>query len=205
MTKTLVDEQAANVDEFQDLIKNVEHIKEIVNVQQTMAKSSGLVQELTVSTLIEDGMSTLKSLFSQNDIEVVTRLNEALPVFYSDKHRILQILYNLLKNAAESLIENQSTDPRIVVSAHVQNEFMEFRVSDNGKGISKSQLKSIFQHGYTTKENGHGFGLHSCANAATEFGGSLNVTSEGVGKGATFILQVPLRPAEQEAQLITSN
>ena len=49
----------------------------------------------------------------------------------------------------------------------------------------------IFAHGFTTKKDGHGFGLHSGANAAHEMGGSLTAESEGLGRGATFTLELP--------------
>jgi signal transduction histidine kinase len=65
-------------------------------------------------------------------------------------------------------------------------------ISDNGLGILPENLTRIFSHGFTTKKSGHGFGLHSCANAAKELGGSLTVKSEGLGKGATFILDIPI-------------
>ena len=65
-------------------------------------------------------------------------------------------------------------------------------VTDNGEGIPKENLTRIFQHGFTTKKTGHGFGLHSGSNAAREMGGSLNVRSDGTGTGATFILELPL-------------
>lgn len=71
-------------------------------------------------------------------------------------------------------------------------------VSDNGVGIPPENLTRIFHHGFTTKRDGHGFGLHSGALAAKELDGTLSVASEGVGKGATFTLELPL---EQEAGL----
>ena len=51
---------------------------------------------------------------------------------------------------------------------------------------------AIFRYGFTTKENGHGFGLHSSANGARELGGDLRAESEGAGTGASFILELPI-------------
>jgi signal transduction histidine kinase len=67
-------------------------------------------------------------------------------------------------------------------------------VTDNGIGIPSENLNRIFAHGFTTKESGHGFGLHSGALAAKEMGGSLTVQSEGLGFGSTFTLELPLKP-----------
>ena len=68
-------------------------------------------------------------------------------------------------------------------------------VSDTGVGIEADKLKKIFSHGFTTKAKGHGFGLHSCANAATEMDGTLSVTSAGPMQGATFVLELPMTVA----------
>jgi two-component system NtrC family sensor kinase len=66
-------------------------------------------------------------------------------------------------------------------------------VADNGIGIPVENLTKIFNHGFTTRKGGHGFGLHSGANAAKELGGSLMAHTEGPGKGATFVLELPLQ------------
>jgi signal transduction histidine kinase len=65
-------------------------------------------------------------------------------------------------------------------------------VTDNGVGIRPEHLTHIFEHGFTTRKDGHGFGLHSGAIAAKEMGGSLAVYSAGPDQGATFTLSLPL-------------
>jgi len=69
-----------------------------------------------------------------------------------------------------------------------------FIVEDNGVGIPAGNLIRIFQHGFTTRKDGHGFGLHSAANAAREMKGALTVHSDGPGRGATFTLELPAAP-----------
>jgi signal transduction histidine kinase len=69
---------------------------------------------------------------------------------------------------------------------------VQISVRDNGIGISAENLTRIFEHGFTTREGGHGFGLHSSALAASEMGGSLRVFSDGTGCGATFTIELPL-------------
>jgi signal transduction histidine kinase len=68
------------------------------------------------------------------------------------------------------------------------------RVEDNGIGIPPENLTRIFSHGFTTRPDGHGFGLHIGAINAREMGGSLSVASEGTGRGATFTLILPMSP-----------
>jgi len=70
-------------------------------------------------------------------------------------------------------------------------------VCDTGVGIEQENLTRIFSHGFTTKADGHGFGLHTSALAAKAMGGSITAHSEGSGKGATFIIELPLNSAKQ--------
>jgi signal transduction histidine kinase len=75
-------------------------------------------------------------------------------------------------------------------------------VRDNGVGIQPNHLAKIFAHGFTTRAEGHGFGLHSSANAASEMGGKLTVASEGFDCGATFTLEIPLAALSSVEQLL---
>jgi signal transduction histidine kinase len=85
------------------------------------------------------------------------------------------------------------------VTVRVSNgdDRVKISVMDNGVGISQNNLTRIFNHGFTTKKDGHGFGLHSGALAAREMGGSLNVHSDGSGQGATFTLELPVSSADK--------
>ena len=69
---------------------------------------------------------------------------------------------------------------------------MKIELTDNGIGILEENIKKIFNHGFTTKKTGHGYGLHSSAIVAEEMNGKIEVISQGIGKGATFIFQVPV-------------
>jgi two-component system NtrC family sensor kinase len=100
-----------------------------------------------------------------------------------------------LRNAKYAVGESERTDKRITVSIFAATEqTAHIVVSDNGIGISPENLTRVFAHGFTTKEEGHGFGLHSGALAAHAMGGSLNVASAGIGHGASFTLELPIAP-----------
>jgi C4-dicarboxylate-specific signal transduction histidine kinase len=110
-----------------------------------------------------------------------------------DKHKVLQILINLVHNAKYALDESRDRDKRLTVGISINGgNLIKVTVADNGVGILPENLTRIFSHGFTTRKRGHGFGLHSGANAAKEMGGQLSVHSDGVGKGATFTLELPL-------------
>ncbi len=192
VTQALSQEHSQVSQEFEDLMKNIEHIKDVVNVQQSIATCSGLLQELNAKDLIEDALTANKASLCSHKVAIRRDIPEDLPDFVGDKHRILQILINLIKNAKDAVKGASTESPEIVLKAEADAEWITITVADNGMGISPESLDRIFQHGFTTKKNGHGFGLHASANAAKEMGGSLNVFSEGSGKGAQFELRLPL-------------
>jgi C4-dicarboxylate-specific signal transduction histidine kinase len=118
-----------------------------------------------------------------------------VPVVQLDKHKMLQILVNLIKNATDALRQSDRNDKVLsaIIAAEGANQ-VRIAIRDNGLGIDPENLTRIFAHGFTTKKEGHGFGLHSSAVAAHEMGGSLNVASDGLGQGATFTLTLPVAP-----------
>jgi len=123
----------------------------------------------------------------------VQREFEETPHVRVDKHKVLQVLVNLFSNAKYAVSETLRPEKRVTVRISANGDRMvKIAVSDNGIGIAPENLSRIFAHGFTTKVNGHGFGLHSAALAATETGGSLSAHSDGPDRGATFILELPM-------------
>jgi signal transduction histidine kinase len=120
-----------------------------------------------------------------------------VPPVAVDKHSILQILLNLLRNAKEAVKDSDLPSKSIRVRIYRRGEDrIRIAVEDTGVGLPPENLTVIFSHGFTTRRDGHGFGLHSGANAAGQMGGSLWAESEGLGRGATFTLELPLSPRE---------
>jgi signal transduction histidine kinase len=111
-----------------------------------------------------------------------------------DRHKLVQVLVNVIKNARES-VDASGGAGRVTVRALRDGERLRIDVVDDGAGIAAENLARVFNHGFTTKSGGHGFGLHSSANAATEMGGRLGAASAGLGRGATFTLDLPLERA----------
>ena len=112
-----------------------------------------------------------------------------------DKHKVLQILVNLVSNAKYALATAQDERRTLTIGVCLNDRGrLQITVKDNGMGIARENLTRIFSHGFTTRAEGHGFGLHSGALDAQAMGGSLTVDSDGPGKGATFTLELPLEP-----------
>jgi signal transduction histidine kinase len=179
--------------ELESLKKNISHIHEIVSVQQRCARISGEPERIKVEELLEDTLRLNAASLSLHQVEV-RREFESVPAVRVDKHKVLQILVNLVCNAKQACEQAGRDDKKIILSVRNGEGRLKISVADNGIGIPRENLTRIFTHGFTTKENGHGFGLHSGAIAAREIGGSLTVHSEGTGQGSTFTLEIPCQP-----------
>ena len=184
------------LEELELLSSHVGHIKQIVATQQSYAKVSGLIENICLSDLVEDALRILEPGLVRHGIKV-ERDFETLPTIAADKHQILQILLNLLRNAKQALKQGdgESRVIRVRIRRLGENR-ISLAVEDTGVGLPPENLTRIFAHGFTTKVDGHGFGLHSCALAAGQMGGSLRAESEGLGHGAAFILELPLDTAD---------
>jgi PAS domain S-box-containing protein len=191
----LESERDASVSELAALRANVEHIKEIVAMQQGYAKRGGITDTLDMRLLVEDGLRMNEGAFSRHGVTIVRDFAE-VPLIQVDKHKVLQILVNVIRNAKYACAEKQGGDKRVTVRIRANAAAIVVTVSDTGVGIPPENLERIFSHGFTTRAEGHGFGLHSSALAAREIGGSLYAGSSGLGLGATFTLTLPLAAAE---------
>jgi PAS domain S-box-containing protein len=172
------------------LVSNIGHIKEIVVMQQTYAKVSGVSEPLTPVSLVEDALRMNSAALARHDVHVVREFSDTRKVLV-DRHKVLQILINLITNAKYALDAGAPGRKELRLSIVAVDDRVQIVVADNGVGIPPENLTRIFEHGFTTRKTGHGFGLHSSALAARELGGTLRALSEGAGKGATFVLELP--------------
>lgn len=184
--------------EQDQLTRNIEHIKEIVAMQQNYARVSGILERVAIANLVDDALQINTAGLSRHGVQVIRHYSDVPPIT-ADKHKVLQILVNLVHNAKYALDESSRPDKRLIVSIDLNGgNCLKVTVNDNGIGIPPENLTRIFSHGFSTRKGGHGFGLHSGANAAKEMGGQLSVHSEGAGKGASFILELPLTRLKAE-------
>lgn len=194
LAKCLGQEQQTLLDEVASLTKGIDHIKHIVAAQQSMAKKKDCRTSVEPATLFDTAMKLQSKLASRSI--TIHREIVATGSIEVDEHKVLQVLVNLLGNAYQAVTAKKSGPQEITLGAAREMkdgvEHVRFWVSDTGVGISAENLSKMFRHGFTTKKDGHGFGLHASANAAREMGGSLSVASDGVGTGATFTLEFPL-------------
>ena len=179
-------------EEMASLNKNIAHIKDIVSVQQAYARTGDVFEATDPVELIEDTLNINRLSINRDNIRV-QKVLEVKDRVNLDRQKVLQILVNLVKNAADSIRDSKVLEPTIDIAVVIEGGKLAFSVGDNGMGIDKRNLTRIFAHGFTTKHDGHGFGLHTAALAAQEMGGSIAVKSPGLGLGATFELKLPLK------------
>jgi C4-dicarboxylate-specific signal transduction histidine kinase len=178
-----------------DLEANVKHIKDVVRTQQSYAKTAGLESETTLNQILDNAIQINSSSLDRHHVKLERRI-EITDKISVDQQRLLQILVNLISNAKYATMNNKS-ERHISIRARVHEENLyHIEVHDNGVGIPSENLTKIFQHGFTTRDEGHGFGLHGSAIAAKELGGKLTVHSDGLGQGATFVIELPLKRVE---------
>lgn len=182
--------------EIVNLSTHLNHIKEIVAIQQNISGFSKLIEKIFLPEVID---LALKMSISEKDetIDIIKKYG-SLNFIETDKSKLLQILVNLIRNAKDAILENKNSDKKEINISVLEenNDRVKVVVRDNGIGILEKNYNKIFSFGFTSKKNGHGFGLHSSALFAKELAGDLQVTSEGIGKGATFTLSLPITLSE---------
>jgi two-component system sensor kinase FixL len=194
LTHHLGQEHERMLEEMQRLSRNMEHIKAVVTLQQEHARFRSQEEPMPVAELLDDALRLHATSFERLGIRIQREYAE-LPPVRVDRHKLLQILVNLVSNARHALMESERKEKRLSLRVRGGAEGrLLIEVSDNGVGISPEHLPRLFVHGFTTKKDGHGFGLHASALAAEEMGGRLSCDSGGRGQGATFTIELPLRP-----------
>jgi len=185
------DEELELSGEITAILKNIETIKDIISTQQTLSKNIGIENVTSINDLLDEAL-LITSLELKEHIKIDKHYGRIAP-FLVDKVKLLQVLINLLHNAKDALLASGNEKKIITIKTFAQNDKIIVEIIDNGVGILPKNLNKIFYHGYTTKDTGHGFGLHSGALVINELGGEIFVESEGHEKGAMFRIQLPYK------------
>jgi two-component system NtrC family sensor kinase len=184
-----------------EVSRHTEHIGTIVKLQQRYARTpQKLVETVEFTELVEDALRINHAALSRHGVHVERELAQVPPAL-TEKHKLLMILVNLISNAKYALDVRPEGERRLTIRLSSPADGRLRREGRaNGRGLAPEMLTRIFQYGFTTRAEGHGFGLHSSALAAQEMGGTLTARSDGPGKGATFLLELPYTPEQQGEQ-----
>jgi two-component system, NtrC family, sensor kinase len=182
----LRNEQAESLEYLGRLQESLDHIREIIASQQRLAAGPKMIETQPVAPVIEESLRMFSDTFARSGIAIEKEIGELgdAPMI---RVKLMQVLVNLFKNAIDAAPQ---TGGRIIIRARRVDQRVHIDVTDNGAGIAAENLPLLFTHGFTTKSDGHGFGLHYCANAMKEMGGNLSAFSNGADRGATFTLEL---------------
>jgi signal transduction histidine kinase len=196
--ENLLEERKLITTLLDDVDRYTAHVGTIVKLQQSYARAPSLNEPTRVEELVEDAVRMQNAALAHHAVKVERELAHLPPVLL-DKHKVLMILVNLISNARHAMDGVPEGERRLTIKVERPIDGrIRFEVRDNGVGISPELLTRIFQRGFTTKSEGHGFGLHSSALTAQQMDGSLSAHSDGPGKGAAFTLELPYQPTEEE-------
>ncbi len=190
-----VDQLEGAGQEIAALRTSVAHLKDIVSRQQALAKNVPLFEPFDLRDAVRDALVLTKNDIQSIDVRVELTEPGAVDVL-ADRSSVVQILINLIANAGVAMMELPTVQKKMTIKIGPPlGKHVTVSVTDTGCGIASHQLVSIFSYGFTTRREGHGFGLHNSANIARLNGGSLDVFSDGSGCGATFTLHLLRHPA----------
>lgn len=186
-------EQNFLLNETNLLHKNLQHIKDIISTQQEISKIAGIEHLAHINDVLDEALLIAGLDHKQSEIKLIKKYGTFKAILV-DKVKLLQIIVNLLTNAKDAIRSSTRHEKVITVeSSLIDNKTIRIKIIDTGIGILAKNINLVFTHGFTTKQSGHGFGLHTCALAANAMGGVMRVESEGAECGATFILEIPYR------------
>ena len=179
------------VSQSERLDEKISIISDVITAQQSHAVSNQITSETDLSEIVESTLSLQEDLVDDYKLDITTELKAGTPVI-AQRSKLIHVLVNFIKNAGESMEENGDDDKKLMIKTWEDSYKVYLSVMDNGKGIKVENIDKIFSHTYTTKNKGHGFGLHSSANYMKEMGGKIEVDSKGNGMGTTFTLVFPI-------------
>lgn len=188
----ILDKESDTIEqELQLISEKVFAIESIINLQQVYGRTQLEAEPHNLHRIIEDALNMQEKLIAANEISIVKDFSD-IPLLHLHKQKFLHILINLLRNAKDAMSDSTASKRKLIIKTELKEDRVDLIVSDNGCGIKTEDLPKIFSHGFTTKEDGHGFGLHSSLKYMKEMNGKIAVKSEGLGKGTRFIISLPL-------------
>ena len=184
-----------------------EHIESIIHLQLRYARLSGNIENVNVNKVIHDSLEMLADSITKYSVAVKKDIESDLPPIRIEQSKLLQVIINLVKNALEAMRDTPPGARNLAVSAHFDNDgkFISIAIKDSGIGFAPEDKEKLFTYGYTSKRQGSGFGLHSCANFLIANKGTIEAKSNGPGTGAEFIVHLPLERDDENHRHVIAN
>lgn len=187
LEEPLQDEHKSVTDHSERLYEKIVLINDVIAAQQSYASSGAANSTVDLPQIIHDTFTLYSTSIDRHGIALEEDFEE-VSLVSAQKTKLIHVLVNLIKNAKEAMAENDVADRKLKLKLREDENRVILEFSDTGYGVSKENLGKLFNQGFTTKEQGHGFGLHSSANYMNEMEGTIKARSSGEGQGTTFIL-----------------
>jgi signal transduction histidine kinase len=195
---TIEEEYALNAEEIEQIRRKLNHIDSIISLQMRYAQLFGDVESVDLPGVVEDALTLLDDALQKNSTRIIRQF-EPVPPVRIEKTKLIQIIVNLIKNGYEAMEKIPAEDRVLVLTIRRERkpaDCLVLSVKDNGTGFAPDMQQKLFQFGYSTKAKGSGFGLHSCANYLIARNGSISAHSEGLNKGAEFVVRLAVKDSD---------
>ena len=168
----------------------VSHINDILSIQRQYVKGQSAERlPINIRTVVNDAAAMLTNVLHNRNIDLQIQSPAKLPLIKGDRTKLMQVFLNLLKNAADSLLEVQIPVKTIHLTITSTEQNILLSIADNGIGFEPEKAAQLFEKGFTTKTQGSGFGLYNCKSIIESHHATINIKSEGLNKGAQVIIE----------------
>ena len=199
----LADEFAKHDEQTRETVERVrecaEHIVDITRTTKLLNRRSVYRnrKDRNLEKAIDDAFTVLRGIIDKTRIKLDVNCTDAPEEISIQESQFNQMLLNLIKNSVEAIEDLKirgglNGTPTIKIKSYAEADSLIIEVVDNGIGIEKDKLEAIFGSSYTTKKEGSGLGLHSTAIFVNSCGGQIQALSDGIGKGATMRITLPI-------------
>ena len=186
---SLISEQQAISELLETLNDNVRHIHDVIRDQQRHASTSVKLATIKLSEIIAEAIGCCQARLDQDSVEVCVT-GSVTAAAKADHSLLLQTLINVIGNARNAMSENEG-ERQLTIHVEAEAKLARITLTDSGCGMTEETLKKVFDAHFTTRDTGSGLGLHFCANTLKKLGGAIHVSSDGIGKGAKFVVELP--------------
>lgn len=163
----------------------ITHIQELLKIQRQYVVAGDTVEKKPVNlrSIINDCLSMLYASMEKRNIQVRFEIAVESPVIQGHRTKLMQVIMNILKNSIEA-IDVLAAEKTISLRLYQKGRQVILQVRDSGNGFDEDTGRRIFERGFTTKSSGTGLGLHNCRTILENHAATMDLTSEGPGKGS---------------------
>lgn len=190
-------------------LRRIEHgihdISEVIQLQKSNIKPTFQLVRFHPRPFLYDVVAMLEPQSRAYGVEVKVEVETNLTEVYLPRNQLFQTVVNLVKNGIEATSaseqKNRQVEVKLVRKDREDQSGLQLTIEDNGIGIEREKIDSLFVYGESSKSKGSGVGLHASGNFINSFGGTIKVESDGVGQGAKATVWLPIDPKDRRASL----